>query len=411
MAKSFPSTVAEKEAELTPRERKGARQAQAALPRLGYPSREETKNIMRRQSVSDIPFHTRDVENALNTWGERADLLKGKSTGGKSAPIPPRPVKFALRVQTMMVDICFVAGMAFQVALLQPMQFAFVQFLPQGRSEDSVRNAFRSIFQLCNAHSVVVDKVRSDNEGAFKANASFMNEHGAAHEPCGPGRHVAPIERFLRVLKERVRCYVHKSPYNLPAMWLPMLMMCSIILLNATGNSHRGDHLSPMEAFTGRKVSFTKDLPCAFGDYVQATVPETSNDMSARTEEMIAMYPILNNGDGTWAFYNLSTNKLCARNKFTVMPSIPDSVIAHINKLASYGPSVTKDKVVSQLTHGLDNTPVGTYDAADEAMAEPSDMRVVDHRQPIPEATFRPSDSPGVSLGATAPPSRHIRIK
>jgi hypothetical protein len=50
----------------------------------------------------------------------------------------------------------------------------------------------------------------------------------------------------------------------------------------------------PRELFLGRKADAKRDFKCAFGDFVQSTVPETNNSMSARTEDCVVMLPTRN---------------------------------------------------------------------------------------------------------------------
>ena len=46
---------------------------------------------------------------------------------------------------------------------------------------------------------------------------------------------------------------------------------------------------SPRESFLGRKADGKRDFRCAFGDYVQCTVPETDNSMKSQTEDGVVM--------------------------------------------------------------------------------------------------------------------------
>jgi Reverse transcriptase (RNA-dependent DNA polymerase) len=91
--------------------------------------------------------------------------------------------------------------------------------------------------------------------------------------------------------------------------------------------------VSPMEQFTGRKLDMKRDLSFGFGDYVQATVPNTNNTLQARTEGCIAL---LSKGNltGSVYMYNIGTGSVCTRDQFKILP-IPDVVITLLTDKAT----------------------------------------------------------------------------
>jgi hypothetical protein len=88
------------------------------------------------------------------------------------------------------------------------------------------------------------------------------------------------------VLKERVRTHRHPS-----LLILLMLILYCVSRLNYEQSSVRGWTTSPREQFSGRKADAKRDFRCAFGNYVQCTVPETDNTLKARTEDAVVMLP------------------------------------------------------------------------------------------------------------------------
>jgi hypothetical protein len=66
--------------------------------------------------------------------------------------------------------------------------------------------------------------------------------------------------------------------------------------------------------------------------YVQAHRNEEDNSMSPCTDGAIALYPI-GNLEGTWAFYNLNTNRVVKRNRWTEVP-LDQRVIEHMNTMS-----------------------------------------------------------------------------
>ena len=75
-----------------------------------------------------------------------------------------------------------------------------------------------------------------------------------------------------------------------------------------------------------------KDFRAGYGDYVQCTVANTDNSMSARTEDCVVVLPT-GNGTGTVKMLSLTTGRIVSRDQFKILP-MPDSAIAGLNELA-----------------------------------------------------------------------------
>ena len=76
---------------------------------------------------------------------------------------------------------------------------------------------------------------------------------------------------------------------------------------------------SPREAFLGRALDAKKDFSCAFGDYVKATVAQTDNTATARTQPCVVMLPT-GNLTGSVTMLSLTT-RLVRRGQHPNMSS------------------------------------------------------------------------------------------
>jgi hypothetical protein len=133
---------------------------------------------------------------------------------------------------------------------------------------------------------------------------------------------------------------------------------------------HKGGPLgiTPREAFFGTKFDFTRDCRVGFGDYVEATVPNSSvtkNTLKSRTESCIALLPFGN--QGTVKCLSLSSGSVVSRDQFKVLPT-PEFVINHFDKLAErFG---SKEKI-SELHFCLqDSLVTGDYQFPNEDTVE-----------------------------------------
>ena len=144
---------------------------------------------------------------------------------------------------------------------------------------------------------------------------------------------MARIQRRIRTIKERVRSYVsHHLPFPLSTLGLTFLVLFCVSRLNFQCTAARPKGPSPRQAFTGRPSDAQIDFRCAFGDYVQAAAPSTSNSLASRTDDCICLLPT-GNRTGSVKMLSLATGKVMTRDTFTILP-IPSSAIQRLNQLA-----------------------------------------------------------------------------
>jgi hypothetical protein len=109
---------------------------------------------------------------------------------------------------------------------------------------------------------------------------------------------------------------------------------------------------SPRELFLGRKADAKQDFRCAFGDFVQCTVPSTDNTMRARTEDAVVLLPT-GNRTGSVRVFSLGTGKIITRDHFQILP-MPVLVISVLNKLAA-SDGITLGPMTGVLNHTIRN--------------------------------------------------------
>ena len=103
-----------------------------------------------------------------------------------------------------------------------------------------------------------------------------------------------------------------------------MLILYCVSRLNFMPSRTRADNYSPREVFLGRTSDAHRDFLCGYGDYVESTTPDLTNNMQSRTEDCIVLLPT-GNRSGSVKLLN-----------FVIMP-IPASAIQRLNKMATTG--------------------------------------------------------------------------
>ena len=172
----------------------------------------------------------------------------------------------------------------------------------------------------------------TDGEGAVHASTIWLNQQGVIVNPAGPGKHVAVVERKIRLIKERIRC--HRLPFRLSKSLYMWLVLYCVHMINLEPNNKRMDVTCPRELFTGQKTFYKKHARIGFGQYVQLHPRETSNSVDVeRSSGAVALMP-LGNAEGSYKFLHLKSGSIITRDHWTTLP-MPDFVIDMLNNLGT----------------------------------------------------------------------------
>jgi hypothetical protein len=146
------------------------------------------------------------------------------------------------------------------------------------------------------------------------------------------GEHQTPrVDRKIRFIKDSMRSMLNSLPYKLPKSLLQYAVMFAVSRANLVRHSatHELHQLSPKELFTGVKSDYKRDLRVAFGDYCEVRAPYSNNSMNEKTSSGIALLPT-GNANG----FMLKSKRVVIRDKFVVLPNIPDTIVVQMNYIA-----------------------------------------------------------------------------
>jgi len=172
-----------------------------------------------------------------------------------------------------------------------------------------------------------VDEVRGDGE--FKVIEVF----GINLRVCANNEHEPYIERYHRLLQERMRGLLANSAFNkLPKMLIRALTKYSIFYLNhLPWNSGVSKTLSPAYIVSGQRLDYKNHCQLEFLEYVQVHNP-SDNTIKPRTSPALNLGPTGNEQD-THRFYNLVSGRVFHRLYWTCVP-MPEGVEETIHKMA-----------------------------------------------------------------------------
>lgn len=329
---TFVATVAENMRQYTTREVLQAQQARELMCRLGHASSQSTVAML-NAGVFNCKVTPQDVKNADAIFGMSIPALKGKTVKLASAPAPPTVAPRVTQVQQILTaDIIFIKKIPFLLGVLVPLGLTLCAVL-KSRAVAPVTAAFRQFISATVARNFKIVQLRMDGEGALGPMVEELSHLGIEVDVAGPGQHVPVVERRAQTVKQRFRIYENSLPMVMTRIMIIHCVLFAVSRLNMVPSRMSGTSLSPLEIFTGRKIDSARDLRIGFGDYAQATVANTDNTPTARTQGCIALLPT-GNLTGSVRFLCLSTNKVVTRDQFRVLP-MPSLAIDYINSLAA----------------------------------------------------------------------------
>ena len=333
IASVLTTTVSENMRRYTQREVKQMFEAKQLQVRLGYMNSRAAVNVL-NAGVLNCSVTATDVRNHEAAAGAIIAELRGKTrkltpTAATASYVAPRVTQVQ---QSLGVDIFFIKKLPFLIGVLSPLGLGLCLYL-KDRTTECVSKGLRSFLRTVTSRSFECSEIKTDGEGAVAAMIPELNALGIPVATSGPGQHVPVAERLIQTVKQRVRCHEHGLPYVMCRVLLIYCVLFCVHCINLQPSATAVDRISPQEQFSGIKLDAKRDLRVGFGDYVEATVPNTDNTMTARTEGCIAMLPT-GNPTGSVHMWTLQTKAVVTRDQFRVLPT-PDTVITHLNKLAA----------------------------------------------------------------------------
>jgi hypothetical protein len=356
-------TVEENMKSFTKRDVLQARKAKEMLARMGF--RSVAQAISTAGSGSNCKVTARDFETADAIRGKDIASIKGKTkkqaTPAADVNISPAAVQ---QDQVLSVDVMFIQKTAVLVGVSTPLDLTLATSLYSfhtlrlSRAAEAVKKVLLYFVGVLTSQNFKTRLIMTDGEGAVGKLRTKLNSLGIKVDVSGAGGHVARVERRIQVLKERVRTHYYYLPFVPSLLVLLFLVFFCASRLNYEPSSGREWMSSPREMFLGRKADARRDFQCAFGDYVQSTVPETDNSMKACTEDCVVMLPT-GNRTGSVKMLSLRAGKITTRDQFKVLP-MPLIVIERLNGMAAADgihTASTTTGVFNDNVRDLDRTP------------------------------------------------------
>ena len=314
----------------------------------GHPSDKTMLYAAATNSVIDSPIRQKHILMAIDALGKSGYAIQGKTTRTQSeevdvadavTEVPPSIMNHYKDVE-LSADVLFVNKVPFLATISKHIHYGTIESLPNLKVttlEDALDRAMRGY----STRGFHIKTINVDMQ--FKA-IDDRNSLPVRINVCSRDEHVPEIERFIRVMKERARCYFamlrRVEIYTVPKQIIIQLMRTVVFYVNAfVWRKGVSQFLPPVTIVEGLKMDFKKHFHVIPGEYMM-TFEGTTNGMDSRTTGVLAMGPSTNVQGGIRCF-SLATGKILhrLRSDCTLM-KMPHDVLGRLKFITKREKSV-----------------------------------------------------------------------
>jgi len=169
---------------------------------------------------------------------------------------------------TLCADVMHVNGVPFFVSISRKLKFGTIEALPN-QHQTTIVQSVRSIARIYHRGGFRIRHALTD--GAFDCLKGDLLGMGINLNVTARDEHVGDIERYIRTVKERMRCSYNSVPFaRVPSRMVVELASREVFWLNAFPPADGiSVTLSPRTIVTGQTVHHDRHCKFDFGQYVQ----------------------------------------------------------------------------------------------------------------------------------------------
>ena len=334
-------TIKGNTAKFSTRDNSTARKARE-LQNITNWSNKDMMRVAKYGPLINNPFSPRDITVMKKILGPSIPGLQGKNVRARRVTVPteltgiPQQIMDNYGEVTVSIDIMKVNKIPFLVSISDHIHYGTSTAMPD-MTEETMFSVLKELDQFYMRRGFKINVVLADKQ--FQCLDNSLAERQMMLNIAAQDEHVPQVERYIRVLKERMRCAIHNTPFTkIPPRMVIGLMAYVLFYINGLP-WERGVSmiLSPMTIVTGRKLDYKLHCKVPFGAYAHVR-RGTDNTMKHRTFGAIAMGP-MSNMQGGMTFMSLLTGRKIERDKpdYTILP-MPDEVVDQVNRMGHGNP-------------------------------------------------------------------------
>jgi hypothetical protein len=231
------STVESESQGYSKRQIEQAKTARDFQAKVGHPSTQDLKSIVKSNLIVNCPVTAEDIDRAEKIYGPSVPILKGKTTRHNPFPvtsdyvaIPPQ-ILSVNRYVTLSGDIFFVNQVPFFATVSDHIKFTTAEHILNRKIQQLVQ-ATKHVQAVYSARGFRAKYMLM--YGKFIPLKHELASAGIILNTTSANEHVHKIERQIRVIKERVRATRHILPFQMiPLIMLIDLIYSSVLWINA----------------------------------------------------------------------------------------------------------------------------------------------------------------------------------
>ncbi len=378
-----------------------AKDAQLLHEQLNHINDQALTILLDRKAIQYCPLTSTDLRNYRKMFGPCTACMRGKMTEDPALPTNmEKPNKGTL----LHADIFFIkdnnkSKSPYLIAVESVTNYTMSAKL-KSKSIQHICEAFERMINAMKVQKHNVQKIRCDNEKAFRGCEEIMAKQGVEVTFSAVGRHERRAERQIRTIKGKIRATLFGLKYKLPRKLYERLIAHVVSSMNITPNT-KTSPLTPREILTGVNIDMKTMLRGRFGDFVMVKIPNVDGrDIEQPQAEVGVIVGRDTNSPGSYWIYLLDRGLILSRNQFHIFEPTYD-LIQKMNDLAKDDLDFKEDPDLSdsfadtlvsptdpdeqmQSTHDTLINDIVSNDAGmiHTTQTEPTEVTVIEHIQP-----------------------------
>ena len=257
----FLQTVEGNKSKYSDRQYRRAVRATEVYAKVGCPSINDYKSLIKNGLINNCPVTLEDIKIAEDIFGKDISALKGKTVRKSPTRVEfdyvevPRDILMKHRDVILTGDIFFVQGYPFMVTLSRNIKFNTIENLNDMEGATLLASLDR-VFNLYSRRGFQVVDLLMDMQ--FQMLKKKLAIRKVRLNTSAAKEHIAEIERFIRVIKERVHALRSRLPYKQIPRCLVMAIVRHVgkwLNIFCPKNSI-SQVISPRTLITGVKLNF-----------------------------------------------------------------------------------------------------------------------------------------------------------
>ena len=258
-------TVAESRKNFTERQYAAATRARELSYKVGFPTDENLKHLIRMNAIQNCPVTVADVTLAEKIFGPSRSALQGKSTRRKPKPVLEDTIEIPSEILSkhasieLCMDTMFVNGVGFLTSIDRSIRFRCA--IPiRDKTPDEYYRALDVILRHYNRAGFKVVHIMCDRE-YLPLMTTVYEGLDVEMKYASAGEHTPEAERNIRTIKERVRAAFQRLPYKtIPRIMIRYLvMLCTDQLNYFPAKGGVSSYYSPRMIISQRNLNYDRD--------------------------------------------------------------------------------------------------------------------------------------------------------